>query len=491
MGETFCSLITFHLIATCRHESKFIQKIVKKLGDKLNCRILHVADHPIGTKSQTKKIDLWLRDKSCDVSIAVICGMGGIGKTTLAKYRFEAASFLLHVREESKRPSGLVGLQKQLLLAISNKKERKINNKLEGRERIENVMGCKGILVELDSNKSLELFSWHAFGQDHPIERYFAHSQSVVWHCGGLHLALKVLGSSLSDKRLDIWKSALQKLKNNPEKRILEILKISYDTLDDHDKNLFLYIACLFNQRGKDSTVRILDTCDFCSERGMDNLIDRCLLMITQKILMMHELLQDMGRYIVQQQLSNELGKCRLLGCHEDSFSLLRRKMVRNMLFKYSIREQKKIEGLYLDMHVLEKESWFNKTFCDLEIDAFASMENLILLMLNGVEIKGGYKEFPKRLRWLSWHGYSQKSIPSDFSLESLVGLELWNSKLEHLLISLKVPNLSHSHGLHITPNFTGLPNLEDLILENCICLVEVHESVSELGRLVFLNLKG
>ncbi|KAL7237860.1 hypothetical protein ACSBR2_004043 [Camellia fascicularis] len=177
----------------------------------------------------------------------------------------------------------------------------------------------------------------------------------------------------------------------------------------------------------------------------MDNLIDRCLLMITQKILMMHELLQDMGRYIVQQQLSNEL----------------------------------------------EKESWFNKTFCDLEIDAFASMENLILLMLNGVEIKGGYKEFPKRLRWLSWHGYSQKSIPSDFSLESLVGLELWNSKLEHLLISLKVPNLSHSHGLHITPNFTGLPNLEDLILENCICLVEVHESVSELGRLVFLNLKG
>ncbi|KAI8021808.1 Disease resistance-like protein DSC1 [Camellia lanceoleosa] len=218
----------------------------------------------------------------------------------------------------------------------------------------------------------------------------------------------------------------------------------------------------------------------------MDNLIDRCLLTITQKILTMHQLLQDMGRYIVQQQSSNELGKCRLLGRHEDSFNVLRRKI-----------GTKKIEGLYLDMHVLEKESWFNKTFCDLEIDAFASMENLILLMLNGVEIKGGYKEFPKRLRWLSWHEYSQKSIPSDFSLESLVGLELRNSKLEHvwkgtrLLISLKVLNLSHSHGLRTTPNFTGLPNLEDLILENCIRLVEVHESISELERLVFLNLKG
>ncbi|KAL7257912.1 hypothetical protein ACSBR1_004102 [Camellia fascicularis] len=277
-------------------------------------------------ESQAKKINLWF--KSCDVSIAVICGMCGIGKTTLAKYvynlrfqRFEAASFLLHVREESKRPSGLVDILK--------KKERKINNEFEGRERIENVMGCKRILVvlddvderqqfdnligkldlihrrsklilttrnkhllkanevyifevkELDSNKSLELFSWHAFGQDHPIQRYFAYSQSVVWHCGGLPLALLVLGSSLSDKSLDIWK------------------------------------------------------------------------------------------------------------------------------------RNKKIEGLYLDMHVLEKESWFNKTFCDLEIDAFASIENLILLMLMlmlmlmliGVEIKGGYKEFPKRLRWLSWHG--------------------------------------------------------------------------------------
>ncbi|KAL7257935.1 hypothetical protein ACSBR1_004121 [Camellia fascicularis] len=408
-------------------------------------------------ESQAKKINLWF--KSCDVSIAVICGMCGIGKTTLAKYvynlrfqRFEAASFLLHVREESKRPSGLVDILK--------KKERKINNEFEGRERIENVMGCKRILVvlddvderqqfdnligkldlihrrsklilttrnkhllkanevyifevkELDSNKSLELFSWHAFGQDHPIQRYFAYSQSVVWHCGGLPLALLVLGSSLSDKSLDIWKSALQKLKNNLEKDILEILKISYDSLDDHDKNLFFYIACLFITRSKDSTVRILDACDFCSERGMDNLIDRCLLTITQKILMMHQLLQDMGRW------------------------------------------NKKIEGLYLDMHVLEKESWFNKTFCDLEIDAFASIENLILLMLMlmlmliGVEIKGGYKEFPKRLR-------------------------------------------CHSHGLCTTPNFTELPNLEDLILENCIRLVEVHESISELGRLVFLNLKG
>ncbi|CAL5401836.1 unnamed protein product [Camellia sinensis] len=73
---------------------------------------------------------------------------------------------------------------------------------------------------------------------------------------------------------------------------------------------------------------------------GMDNLIDKCLLTITQKILMMHQLHQDMGRYIVQQQSSSELGKCRLLGCHEDSFNVLRRKIVRNMLFKYLIKEE-------------------------------------------------------------------------------------------------------------------------------------------------------
>jgi hypothetical protein len=41
------------------------------------------------------------------------------------------------------------------------------------------------------------------------------------------------------------------------------------------------------------------------------------------------------------------------------------------------------------------------------------------------------------------------------------------------------------------TPNFSGLPSLETLILENCKRLADIHQSIGELKKLVFLNLKG
>lgn len=39
-------------------------------------------------------------------------------------------------------------------------------------------------------------------------------------------------------------------------------------------------------------------------------------------------------------------------------------------------------------------------------------------------------------------------------------------------------------------PDFSGVPNLEDLILEFCINLVKVHKSVGQLKKVVKLNLR-
>ncbi|XP_059627258.1 TMV resistance protein N-like [Cornus florida] len=57
-------------------------------------------------------------------------------------------------------------------------------------------------------------------------------------------------------------------------------------------------------------------------------------------------------------------------------------------------------------------------------------------------------------------------------------------------MAKLKVINLSHSHTLSRTPDFTVIRNLETLILEDCSSLVEVHPSVGVLKRLVVLSLK-
>ena len=54
----------------------------------------------------------------------------------------------------------------------------------------------------------------------------------------------------------------------------------------------------------------------------------------------------------------------------------------------------------------------------------------------------------------------------------------------------LKVLNLSHSKYLKETPDFSGLPSLEQLILKDCPRLREVHQSIGCLCNLILLNLK-
>ena len=54
----------------------------------------------------------------------------------------------------------------------------------------------------------------------------------------------------------------------------------------------------------------------------------------------------------------------------------------------------------------------------------------------------------------------------------------------------LKVLNLSHSKYLKKTPDFIGLPHLEQLILKDCPRLLEVHQSIGFLYNLTLLNLK-
>ncbi|CAL9006558.1 unnamed protein product [Prunus brigantina] len=316
------------------HESKFINKIVQVIGEKLRRRPLSVPCIMIGMHSQIHELNLWLQDGSDDVGILVIYGMSGIGKTTIAKSvynsnfgRFEGSSFLENIKEVSQQPNGLVQIQTQLLSNILNGRKMRISNVSEGLTEIEDAISSKRVLLVLDDvdhmdqldavlrmkdqfcpgskiiittrrarllkvhqvtkvhevetlhyKESLELFSWHAFGQDHPIEGYIEYSEKIVDRCGGLPLALKVLGSSMySEDSIDVWKSALEKLEAIPNGEIVNKLRVSYDSLpDDHDRNLFLHIACFFIGKDKDYIVNILDACDFYTIVGIQNLIDRC-----------------------------------------------------------------------------------------------------------------------------------------------------------------------------------------------------------------------
>ena len=98
----------------------------------------------------------------------------------------------------------------------------------------------------LEKNKSLELFSWNAFLQKHPVENYVDLCNHVLHHAKGLPLALVLLGSFLFQRGKEEWESTLDRLKAIPLDDIQKVLRISYDGVDDRCKKVFLDIACFF-----------------------------------------------------------------------------------------------------------------------------------------------------------------------------------------------------------------------------------------------------
>ncbi|KAH9725644.1 Disease resistance-like protein DSC1 [Citrus sinensis] len=74
----------------------------------------------------------------------------------------------------------------------------------------------------------------------------------MVNYADGLPLALEIMGSFLFGMRKAEWKDALDRLKYVPDQKIFEILKISYDGLQETEKKIFLDIACFFKGNDKD-----------------------------------------------------------------------------------------------------------------------------------------------------------------------------------------------------------------------------------------------
>jgi hypothetical protein len=171
---------------------------------------------------------------------------------------------------------------------------------------------------ELDENEALQLFCRHAFKIDEPNDGFVELTQYAIRYCGGLPLALTVLGSTLKGRDVLYWESKLYKDKRIPNKKIQEILRISYDELEDIENDIFLDIACFFKGKDVDYVTKILDSC------VIEELKDKCLVTQSYKSLEMHDLLQEMGRKIVRQESPKEPGKHSRLWLHEDVCHVLK-----------------------------------------------------------------------------------------------------------------------------------------------------------------------
>ncbi|XP_042501781.1 disease resistance protein RPV1-like [Macadamia integrifolia] len=124
----------------------------------------------------------------------------------------------------------------------------------------------------------------------------------------------------------------------------------------------------------------------------------------------------------------------------------------------------------------------------------FRPMLNLRLLQINHVNLEGDFKHLPANLKWLQWKGCPLEALPSDFCPRKLAVIDLSESKIKQVQFKmakeLQVMNLLGCFNLTATPDFSGHPKLEKLILERCLKLKEVHKSVGDLSMLRLLNLK-
>ncbi|KAM3729346.1 hypothetical protein ACB098_12G004500 [Castanea mollissima] len=527
-------------------ESTVIEEIIQRINKELDREVPSVSEHLVGMESRVQEmLDLCLGERLDCVCFIGICGIGGVGKTTLAREIYnkifrdsEGSSFIDNIREEYENQR-LVSLQKQLLSTILMSTQNNISNVYEGINVLRKRLRYKKVLIvlddvneeeqlkalagkddwfgvgsiiivtsrdrhllrrhgmkhiyeakELNDDEALKLFSWKAFKKPHPEENYVDLSKHFVKYANGLPLALDVLGSLLFGKRIDEWEGALEKLKKEPDNKIFNILKISFDGLTKMQKDLFLDIACFFKGAYKDGIIDILQSFGFCPTYNIGFLVDRSLITIKEYgTLWMHDLLQKMGQEIVRREFPEEPSRRSRLWSYEDVLHVLT-----------SNAGTEVVKGIMLNMPIEAKEH--------LSVEAFSKMKNLRFLKIGYVQpsqdlIRGpiqlpqGLNYLSNELRVIDWYGYPLKSLPTSFQPNKLVELRMHCSDIKQLwkgimiLNQLKLIDLSDSQNLIEILDLSRVPNLKQLILRRCTRLYMIRASLGDLKQLIRLDLNG
>ncbi|XP_016650732.1 PREDICTED: disease resistance protein TAO1-like isoform X2 [Prunus mume] len=503
--EEAANMSGFHDSSKTGTEADFVEEVAQDVLTKLN------------------------RESSSDLK--GIWGMGGIGKTTLAdavfhrhSSKFEAACFLANVRENSEQTNGLLQLRNKLVGEILKQKDVNIDtpsipphiqdrfrrtkalivlDDVNAEKQLEVLVGdddrfCqgsriiitardKGLLEQkvdpakifsvegLGAEEALQLFHSHAFGNKSPTTDYTELSRVVVDYIKGIPLALKVMGSSFHlCKSKQEWEVQWKKVKQFPNEEIDQVLRISYDGLGKNEKDIFLDIACFHKGYMRNDVERMLDSCDFFGEIGINYLIDRSLISISKEgwskgKIEMHDLVQEMGRAIAREQGSR-------LFIEEDVYQVLTNNQsdghVQAISFDW-------LEMEYANFEKMHQLRW-------LRVDFLHYLATPLI----------GSLGLPNSLRYLHLRGYPLKSLPSKFSAQNLVVLEmsysnvggqLWNE--DQSPVNLKWINLSDCNITKV-PDLSQSLKIEHIDLSSCGSLVEIPSYFQRLRKLTYLDLE-
>ncbi|XP_015965333.1 disease resistance protein RPV1 [Arachis duranensis] len=563
---------------SAERRATLIRELVTKVLKELSNTPLGVAPFTVGLDRRVEELLNSLELKSNGFKLFGLYGMGGVGKTTLAKTlynnlvaNFEHRTFIANVREASSKDNGLVSLQKRIIgdLKPDSSNSIQINDINSGIAAIKRLVEENRVLIvlddvddteqlhslfgkkewfyegsrviittrdrkllldnnvdlvyevkELSSTESLQLFSNHAFKRKHPpTQEFLGLSEQIVKLTGGLPLALEVYGSFLFDKRrVEEWVDELEKLKRIQPKNLQDVLKISYDGLDEEEKTVFLDIACLLVQMEmkRDEVVDVERGCGFSAEVAITVLTLRCLIKIGEdNTVIVHDQIKDMGRQIVGDEGRVDGGMRSRLWKRDEILNVLRgnkgtrftQGITLDFQGKYILNDAEAETILRHKLQctsIITNPSAFFKSILakkekglTLQTKSFKSMVNLRLLEINNLRMEGKFQFLPSEIKWLQWQGCSFKTLPSDFWSQKFTVLDLsysnieslWGLRTKKVPENLKVLNLSLCRNLTSIPDLSSCASLDKLVLERCTSLTSIHESIGSLSALHDLNL--
>nr|VDD39662.1 unnamed protein product [Brassica oleracea] len=464
-------------------EAEMIEEVAKEVSNMLNKSIPSWDfDRLVGIENHIRQISSLLSLDSDDVRMVGIWGPAGIGKTTIARafYR-EISDMFMHTafvesirgsRENQHRDDHTfkLHLQEQLLSKTFNHKDLKIHHlgvaeaRLKGKKvlvvlddvddlrqlkamaektqwfgrgsriiitsRYKHLLKAYGIEntyhVELPcSSEALEIFCLSAFDQKSPKAGFEELSMEIRGLAGNLPLGLNVYGSYMRGMSKEEWMHALPKLRTSLDGNIETVLMLSYNSLCDHDKDLFLHIACFFIGEKTNNLEEDFSNLDEV-RRGLQVLLERSLISIDKGArLVIHNFLEQLGIEITRKEYRYGHG---------------RRKFLVDALEICDVLADSTVSGSVLGANFLlteieDKVSTDSDKICDVLADSTVSGSvlgtNLLLTEIEDKVSIDGYKSIPFNYSW------THDVFPSFF------GPDVRRSLLGHMLKELSIKGIT------------------------------------------------